>query len=250
LILKERKSCLVKPMNHLPVVILAGGLATRLRPITEYVPKILVEVAGRPFAEHQIALLKEHDLTDIVLCVGYLGEQVQNVLGDGSRWGVRLRYVFDGPTLLGTGGAIRQALSLLGDAFFILYGDSYLDCDYLAIENAFLDSHKLGLMTAFHNKNQWDHSNILLRDGQIIRYNKRHPAPDMEYIDYGLGILKGNLLYSYPPDQPFDLANVYEDLVERNQMVGYEVSERFYEIGSPKGLEETHQYLSQKLGSA
>src|SRR4051812_11420455 len=100
-------------MNHLPVVILAGGLATRLRPITEYVPKILVEVAGRPFAEHQIALLKEHDLTDIVLCVGYLGEQVQNVLGDGSRWGVRLRYVFDGPTLLGTGGAIRQALSLL-----------------------------------------------------------------------------------------------------------------------------------------
>src|ERR1700690_3672389 len=115
-------------MNHLPVVILAGGLAPRLRPITEQMPKILIEVAGRPFAEHQIALLKKNGLTDIVLCVGYLGEQVQAALGDGSRWGVRLRYVFDGPVLLGTGGAIRKARTLLGEAFFILVGDSYLDC--------------------------------------------------------------------------------------------------------------------------
>ena len=232
--------------KHLPVVILAGGLATRLRPITEQIPKILIDVAGRPFAEYQITLLKKHDLTDIVLCVGYLGQQVQNVLGDGTRWGVRLRYVFDGPTLLGTGGSIRQALGLLGGAFFILYGDSYLDCDYLAIETAFKESRKLGLMTAFHNKNQWDRSNILLREGHIIHYDKHHPTPDMEHIDYGLGILKASALNSYPDDQPFDLSTVYQDLVERGQMVGYEVTKRFYEIGSLTGLEETRQYLSHK----
>jgi len=231
-------------MNHLPVVILAGGLATRLRPITEQMPKILIDVAGRPFAEHQIALLKKNQLTEIVLCVGYLGEQVQAALGDGSRWGVHLRYVFDGPVLLGTGGAIRKARALLGEAFIILYGDSYLDCDYAAVEQAFRASASPGLMTVYHNQNQWDRSNILFRDGQIIRYDKQQPTPDMEHIDYGLGILKATVLDAYPADQPFDLATVYQDLIARGQMAGYEVPERFYEIGSPSGLEETRQHLS------
>ncbi|MHB8626468.1 MAG: nucleotidyltransferase family protein [Aggregatilineales bacterium] len=232
-------------MTHLPVLILAGGLATRLRPITEQIPKILIDVAGRPFAEHQIALLKKHDLTDIVLCVGYLGEQVQQALGDGSRWGVHLTYAFDGPVLLGTGGAIRQARPFLGDAFFVLYGDAYLACDYLAIESAFRASKKLGLMTVFHNKNKWDRSNIIFRDGQIIRYDKRYPTPDMEYIDYGLGILQASALDPYPTDRPFDLAAVYQDLIGRGQIDGYEVAERFYEIGSPTGLEETRQRLAK-----
>jgi|SRR5579859_4719578 len=235
-------------MNHLPVVILAGGLATRLRPITEQIPKILVEVAGRPFAEHQIRLLKEHDLTEIILCVGYLGEQVRNVLGDGSKWGVRLRYAFDGPNLLGTGGAIRNVVDLLGDAFFVLYGDTYLDCEYLSIEAAFHESHKLGLMTAFHNNNQWDRSNILLRSGNIIRYDKVHKTTDMEHIDYGLSVLSSSIFHSYPAQQPFDLATVYQDLIEQGQMAGYEVFKRFYEIGSPSGLEETRRFLTQKTG--
>ena len=233
--------------NHLPVVILAGGLATRLRPITEQIPKILIDVAGRPFAEYQIALLKKHELTNIVLCVGYLGEQVQSALGDGSRWGVHLTYVFDGPILLGTGGAIRKARPSLGDAFFVLYGDTYLECDYLAIESTFRASHKPGLMTAFHNKNQWDRSNVLFRDGQIIRYDKHHPTSDMEYIDYGLGILQASAVDSYPADQPFDLAAVYQDLIRQGQLAGYEVADRFYEIGSPVGLEETRQHLSGQL---
>jgi len=232
-------------MTHLPVVVLAGGLATRLRPITEQMPKILIDVAGRAFAEHQIALLKKHGLTEIVLCVGYLGEQVQRALGDGSRWGVHLNYAFDGTVLLGTGGAIRQARPFLGDAFFIVYGDTYLDCDYLAVESAFCASKRLGLMTVFHNKNQWDRSNIVFQDGQIIRYDKHQPTPDMEYIDYGLGILQASALDSYPAGQPFDLAVVYQDLIERGQMAGYEVTERFYEIGSLTGLEETRQRLAK-----
>ena len=229
--------------EHLPVAILAGGLATRLRPLTEQIPKILIEIDQRPFAEYQIKLLKQHDLTEIVLCVGYLGEQVQQALGDGRQWGVHLHYVFDGPVLLGTGGALQKARPFLGDAFFILYGDSYLNCDYLAIEHAFQMSNRLGLMTVFHNQNQWDRSNIIFRDGQILRYDKQSPTPEMDYVDYGLGILQAKALDSYPIDQPFDLATVYQDLVARQQMAGYEVANRFYEIGSHKGLEETRQHL-------
>ena len=232
------------PADHLPVVILAGGLATRLRPITEQIPKILIDVGGRPFAEYQLALLRKHGLTNIVLCVGYLGEQVQATLGDGQRWGVRLRYLFDGPTLLGTGGALQRARALVGEAFFVLYGDTYLDCDYLAAEAAFRASGKSGLMTVFHNANQWDRSNVLYRDGQIVRYSKQQPTADMAHIDYGLGLLKAAALDGYPTDQPFDLATVYEALSVRGDLAGFEVTKRFYEIGSFAGLDATRQYLS------
>src|SRR3990172_6194483 len=161
----------------LSVAILAGGLATRLRPITERIPKSLVEVAGKPFAAHQVELLRRHGLTDIVFLVGHLGDMLRDVLGDGSALGVRLQYVFDGSVALGTGGPIRQALPVLSDPFFVLYGDSYLECDYLAIEKTFLASAKNGLMAVYRNDNQWDRSNVLFEDGSIIRYDKR-PTPD------------------------------------------------------------------------
>src|SRR5512136_2430029 len=143
---------------NLPVAILAGGLATRLRPLTERVPKALIDVAGKPFAEHQLDLLSQHGVKQIVWCLGYLGEMVQEALGDGSQWGLRLHYVSDGPKLLGTGGALKRAMHLLGDAFLVLYGDSYLECDYAAIEETFLSSGRLGLMTVIHNENRWDRS--------------------------------------------------------------------------------------------
>jgi NDP-sugar pyrophosphorylase family protein len=230
----------------LPVAILAGGLATRLRPITETIPKILVDVAGRPFGEHQIEVLRAHGITRVVLCVGYLGEMVQAALGDGSKWGVELHYSFDGDKLLGTGGALRRALPLLGEAFFVMYGDSYLECPYEAIEDSFYASGKLGSMTVFRNENRWDRSNVIFRDGTILRYDKKQQTPDMHYIDYGLGILQARALAPYPDDQPFDLSEVYRDLIEQGQLAGFEVPERFYEIGSPEGLEETRQYLSRK----
>lgn len=229
----------------LPVAILAGGLATRLRPITETIPKILVDVAGRPFGEHQIEILRAHGITRIVLCVGYLGEMVQAAFGDGSRWGVELHYSFDGEKLLGTGGALRRALPLLGKAFFVMYGDSYLVCPYETIEESFLASGKQGLMTVFRNENQWDRSNVIFRDGGIVRYDKKEQTPDMHYIDYGLGILRSEVLTPYPDDQPFDLSQVYQDLIDKGQLAGFEVAERFYEIGSHEGLEETRQYLSR-----
>jgi NDP-sugar pyrophosphorylase family protein len=230
----------------LPVAILAGGLATRLRPITEQIPKSLLEVAGRPFAEHQLELLRDHGLTDIVWCVGYLGEQIREALGDGERWGLRLQYAFDGDRLLGTGGALRRALPLLGEAFLVLYGDSYLECDYSAIERTFANSGRLGLMTVVRNDDAWDRSNVEFANGQIVRYDKRTQTPEMHHIDYGLGALRATAFDAYPIDQPLDLATVYQDLLAADQLDGYEVSGRFYEIGSPSGLEETRKYLEQK----
>lgn len=230
----------------LPVAILAGGLATRLRPLTERIPKALVDVAGKPFIEHQLDLLRRHGVNRIVLCVGYLGDMVEAALGDGSRWGIDLRYAFDGETLLGTGGALRKALPLLGERFLVLYGDSYLDCDYRAVEAAFVASGKLGLMTVFRNADRWDRSNVVFTDGRIVRYDKRRPTPDMAYIDYGLGALRAKAFDAYPTETAIDLAAIYQGLLARDELAGFEVTQRFYEVGSPDGLEETQRYLLAK----
>ena len=230
----------------LPVAIPAGGLATRLWPITERIPKSLVEVAGRPFAEHQIELLRGHGLTDIVFLVGHLGEMVRDTLGDGGRWGVRLHYVFDGPMPLGTGGAIRRALPWLGDPFFVLYGDSYLECDYEAVERAFFQSERSGLMTVCRNDDQWDRSNVLFENGRVVRYDKIDRSPGMRHIDYGLGVFRHAAFANRADDAAFDLATVYQDLLARHDLAGFEVPTRFYEIGSPEGLEETCAYLARK----
>lgn len=228
----------------LPVAILAGGLATRLRPITSTIPKALVEVAGRPFVEHQLALLRRAGVERVVLCVGHLGEQVEAALGDGSRHGLELAFAHDGGTLLGTGGALRRALPLLGEAFLVLYGDSYLECDYAAVARTFLASGKAGLMTVYRNDGRWDSSNVEFRDGRILRYEKNTRSPAMTHIDWGLGALRAPALAGYPEGQPLDLAAVYRDLLARGELAAYEVRERFYEIGSPEGLEETRRHLA------
>jgi NDP-sugar pyrophosphorylase family protein len=230
----------------LPVAILAGGLATRLGSVSATRPKALVEVAGRPFAVEQIELLRRNGLTDLVFCLGHLGQQVEAALGDGQAWGVRLRYVYDGPRLLGTGGALRQALPLLGPAFFVLYGDAYLDCDYAAVAAAFHASGRLGLMTVYANAGRWDTSNVHYADGRLWRYDKRQPTPDMQHIDYGLGVLTPGAFQPYAPGQPLDLAAVYQDLLAAGQLAAFEVTRRFYEIGSPAGLEETRRFLRQR----
>jgi N-acetyl-alpha-D-muramate 1-phosphate uridylyltransferase len=230
----------------LPVVVLAGGLATRLAPLTERVPKSLVEVADRPFAVHQIELLRRHGLTDIVFLVGHLGEMISNALGDGTRWGVRLRYIFDGPRALGTGGAVRRALAQLGDPFFVLYGDSYLECDYEAIERAFIDSGRSGLMTVCRNDDRWDRSNVLFVDSRIVSYSKDHRTAGMRHIDYGLGAFRKSAFTGWSAGDAFDLAAVYEDLIARDDLAGFEVAGRFYEIGSPAGLDETREYLAAR----
>ena len=234
----------------LPIAILAGGLATRLRPLTEHIPKALLDINGKPFAEHQIELLARNGIKKIIYCLGYLGEQVQEKLGDGQRWGVKLHYVFDGPVLLGTGGALQKALPFLGEAFFVLYGDSYLECDYASVERAFQASGKSGLMTVFRNQDRWDRSNVLFKKSRILKYDKQKRTPDMHHIDYGLGILKSEIFDHYPRNQEIDLATIYQDLITRVQLAGLEMEQRFYEIGSLAGLNETRDYLRSKLLSA
>jgi N-acetyl-alpha-D-muramate 1-phosphate uridylyltransferase len=228
----------------IPLAILAGGLATRLRPLTETIPKSLVDVAGEPFISHQLRLLRQAGVERVVLCVGHLGEMIRSVVGDGARWGLRVSYSSDAEKLLGTGGALRRALPLLGERFFVLYGDSYLDGDYAAVETAHAASGRLGLMTVLRNGDQWDRSNILFREGRILRYDKASRTADMHHIDWGLGVLRAEAFAGYAEGEPFDLAALYHSLLQVDQLAGFEVGRRFYEIGSPEGIRDTEQYLA------
>ena len=227
----------MKP-DELPVAILAGGLATRLKPITEKVPKLLVDVAGEPFFSHQIRLLKSAGLTRLVLCVGYLGERIVELYGDGSKWGISIDYSFDGPKLLGTGGALIKALPKLGGAFYVLYGDSYLPIDYPSVGQAFLSSGKLGLMTVFENSELYDASNVWFEGGEIKAYDKKVKRPEMRFIDYGLGAFQSAAFDPFPRDDVVDLAEVQKLLLARRELAGFEIGQRFYEIGSHAGLKE------------
>lgn len=227
------------------MAILAGGLATRLKPITEKVPKLLVEVAGEPFFSHQLRLIRRSGLSRIVLCVGYLGEKIVEGYGDGAKWGVSIKYSFDGPRLLGTGGALIRALPALGDMFYVLYGDSYLPIDYQAVGRSFLDSGKLGLMTVFENRGQYDASNVWFEGGSIRAYDKRAALPSMRHIDYGLGMYRREAFDGFPRDEVVDLADVQKALLARGELAGYAVAERFYEIGSHAGLAELDVLLAK-----
>jgi NDP-sugar pyrophosphorylase family protein len=237
---------MISDVSTFPVAILAGGLATRLRPITEKVPKLLVEVAGEPFFSHQLRLLKKSGLSRVVLCVGHLGEMIVDQYGDGAKWGVQIEYSFDGPKLLGTGGALIRALPKLGDAFYVLYGDSYLPIDYLDVGRSFLSSGKLGLMTVFENRETYDASNVWFQDGRIKLYSKKEKPPQMRHIDYGLGVFRAAAFAECPRDAVVDLAAVQAGLCTRGELAGYEVKERFYEIGSPAGLKELDHLLRKQ----
>jgi MurNAc alpha-1-phosphate uridylyltransferase len=230
----------------LPVAILAGGLSTRLRPLTEKIPKSLLEVNGEPFIAHQLRLLRANGVRRVVLCVGHLGEMIRDVLKDGGAYGVEVDYSFDGASLLGTAGAVKNALPKLGDAFFVLYGDSYLVCDYAVIARSFSSSGKLALMTVFRNDGMWDGSNVEFEGAEILAYSKTDKTPRMHYIDYGLGAFRAAAFDNVPAGQPYDLARLYGDLLQAGQLVGFEVTERFYEIGSPAGLEETARFIAAK----
>jgi N-acetyl-alpha-D-muramate 1-phosphate uridylyltransferase len=227
-----------------PVAILAGGLATRLWPLTQRLPKAMIDVLGEPFVAHQLRLLRTHGFERVVICAGFLGEQIEAFVGDGSRFGLSVVFSFDQPRLLGTAGALRHALPLLGDSFFVLYGDSYLPCAYRRIQAEFRSAGKAALMTVFRNADRWDRSNVEFVNGQIVRYDKRAHDPNMHHIDYGLGVLSRAALAQVPAGQPYDLERVYQHLLQRGGLAGFEVHERFYEVGSFAGIQELAAYLS------
>jgi len=227
----------------LPAAILAGGVATRLQPLTGKIPKSLVPINGEPFIAHQLRLLKSRGLQNVILCVGHLSEMIREYVGDGEVFGLKVEYSQDGPVPLGTAGAIRNAMPLLGRAFFVLYGDSYLLCDYGAVQSRFFELAKAGLMTVFRNEGQWDTSNVELQHGLIVDYNKRTLTPRMHHIDYGLGVFQESVFTTLPPG-PGDLAEVYQNLLARNELGTVEITERFYEVGSHPGLAEFKKFLA------
>jgi NDP-sugar pyrophosphorylase family protein len=225
-----------------PIAVLAGGMATRMKPLTETLPKSMLEVAGEPFIAHQLRLFAEKGIGRVVLCVGHLGETIRDFVGTGERFGLDIGYAFDGARLLGTGGALRQALPMLGEEFLVTYGDSYLDADYGFVVDAFRASSAPAMMTVFRNANRWGTSNVEFIDGRIVDYTKQ-PTPQMTHIDYGLSILKAAVFADMPDGAPFDLASLYRRLIQENLMIGLEVSQRFYEIGSQAGLCELDALL-------
>lgn len=227
-----------------PVVILAGGLATRLRPLTENLPKALVKVGGKPFIYHQLRLLGSRGIRKVIISAWYRGNMIRDYVGDGSRFELDVQYVFDGDVPLGTGGAIRKALPLLDTPFFVLYGDSYLPCNYAEIQKYFETHQRPALMTIFHNRGKWDTSNVEMADGKILDYNKKTPTPRMAHIDYGLGIFTPEVFADLPEGQAVDLAEIYQKLAASGELLAYEVQERFYETGSLEGLRELDALLS------
>ena len=229
----------------LPVAILAGGLATRMKPITEKMPKSLIEVNGKPFILHQLDYLKSQGIQNVVLCIGHLGHMIESLIGDGKALGLNIQYSLDGDKLLGTGGAIKKALPLLSKDFFVLYGDSFLPINYKDVEDAYVSSKKNALITMIKNNNQWDKSNVEFASSTLIEYNKHHPNERMQYIDYGLSILNQSIFDTYPENESFDLSDLYHTLSLHNHLAGFETFDRFYEIGSQNGLKETEIYLSK-----
>jgi NDP-sugar pyrophosphorylase family protein len=226
-----------------PLALLAGGLATRMRPLTETIPKSLLEVAGKPFLYHQLAMFARQGARHIVICAGFLGEQMRDFAGDGAKWGLSIEWSFDGDQLLGTGGALMRALPLLGEEFLVTYGDSYLDEPFAPIVEAFRASGQPALMTVLRNNDQWDTSNIEFEGGRLLHYDKLGQTPAMRHIDYGLQVLRKEALAGWPAGRKLDLAAVYNALVEAGRMAGYETTRRFYEIGSLQGLAELDALL-------
>jgi NDP-sugar pyrophosphorylase family protein len=233
-----------------PLAVLAGGLAKRMRPLTERVPKIMLPVAGEPFIAHQLRLFAGQGITDVKLLVGYCWQEIEAYAGDGRRFGVRLEYIVDGPGLLGTGGAIRHALDRLGPEFLVTYGDAWLETSYRAVVEAFRASGRPALICVYRNENRWDASNVLFENGSIRRYSKTRRLPEMQHIDWGLGMMAAAAVRARSSTAPWELSDLYEELSDTGRLAAYPVRQRFYEIGSMPGLEETNRRLSALLPGA
>ena len=229
----------------LPVAILAGGLGKRLGKKTLNKAKVLIDIAGKPFISRQLNYLSDQGIKDIVICTAHLGEQIKDYIGNGSKYNLKIFYSDDGDQLLGTGGSVKKACLILGENFFILYGDSFLPIDFSLVEKAFFQEKKPALMTVLKNQDNWDKSNAHFND-KSVSYNKKNPQKNMNYIDYGLNVVKDSIFKNFPSNKAFDLSDIFEDLSNKNLLAGFEIHDRFYEIGSIKGLNDTIEFFKKK----
>lgn len=229
----------------LPLAVLAGGFAVRLGELTKEIPKCLVEINGKPFVNWQIELLSAAGFTDFIFCTSYKSNLVQEYLGDGSKWNVSIRYSLDGTEQLGTGGAIRNALPILGEKFAVIYGDSYLPTNYFEVEDHFLRTSSLAMMTVFENNNLLDNSNVEFSNEKILNYSKNSNNSKMRHIDYGLTYFNSRSFENYRPGSKFDLAELCSNLASMGKLDGHLVHERFYEVGSFSGITDLSDYLGK-----
>jgi len=229
---------------NIQIVILAGGLATRLGNLTGNRAKSMVEVQGKPFLEYQFELLRQGRIRDIILCLGHMREQIERHFGNGKQYGVNIKYSLE-DKLLGTAGALKKAEALLNDAFFTMYGDSYLSLDFPAAMQYFKSQSKLALMTVYKNYDRYDRSNTVVEGDLVKKFSKQERTKDMVYIEYGANIFKKEALNMVPVNQYYSLDSLFPKLIEKEELLAFEVKERFYEIGSPQGLKEFEEYIKE-----
>ena len=228
------------------IVILCGGKATRLYPLTKKIPKSMMRFEGKPFLEQQLDLLKKNRIFDIVLCVGYKAEQIKKYFGDGKNFGVEIKYSSDKKRLLGTGGALKKAENLLEDSFLVMWGDSYLPFNFQKAIKFFKKSNKPGMMIVFKNLNKYEPSNVEVKNNLVKSYSKKRKTKKMKYIDYGISIYRKEVLKHLPKNQICDLTKLQQALIKKRQLLAYPAEKRFYQIGSPDGLEELKNYIKRK----
>ncbi len=228
----------------LPVAILAGGLATRLHPLTLDYPKSMISIHGYPFIGWQLQQLSREGITSIVLCLGHKASEIVEFVGDGNQFGLNVVYSIEN-TQLGTGGAIKNAEHLLGEVFGVLYGDSYLPINYLEVFDKFTPSKELVLMTIYENSNKFDKSNVFLQSDGSLYYSKNYPLPQMTHIDYGFSVFSREAIHSIPVGESSDLSKVLEKLSRKGLVGGLEIQERFYEVGSLNGIVELEKFLGR-----
>lgn len=221
-------------------------MATRLGDLTRQQPKSMVMVKGKPFLEYQLEFLRKAGITDIVLCIGHLGDQIESYFGDGTGFGVNIGYSRE-LKLLGTAGALRKAEALLQDAFFTLYGDSYLFLDFSQLMSYFRSQGKLALMTVFKNCDRYDRSNTAIAGNMVTEYSKNGTGADMVYIDYGANVFDRRVLNLIPEDEPYQMEDLFPRLIEKGDLLAFEVKERFYEIGSLRGLADFTRFVRAGL---
>jgi NDP-sugar pyrophosphorylase family protein len=232
-------------------VILAGGLGTRMRPLTSRVPKALIPVGDTPFAHYQLTWLANHGVAEVVYSIAVLGDMIRDFVGNGRRWGLSVSYVEDGKELVGTAGALRRVYDagLLHDSFLVLYGDSFLPFDFRQLTQAFERQTRPAMMAVYRNQGRYDTGNVQYADGVVRLYRKGGPGatqPDMNYIDYGVSVLRRVIIVDHvAAGDTKDLADIYHRLSVESRLAGWEVGERFYEVGSPAGLRDFEGWVAQ-----
>jgi len=231
-------------LGGMQAVILAGGLATRLRSRTLTTPKALIEVAGKPFIGWQLELIRDSGFEKVLLCIGHLGERIREYVGDGRRFGLGVSYSEDGPRLLGTAGALRRALDDLQPTFLVTYGDSYLPFDYSSpLRDLRAHPEALGTLAVFQNRGRWDVSNVELSGELVARYAKGSRDAELEYIDYGAIALRREVIRSILEGEPHGLDQIQTELAQQRRLRALIAEERFFEIGSEQGISDLEQRL-------